>query len=723
MRDQVARSSSRLAILWALLLNAIAPPASAAHDPVVTFGESAPIGLHVHLRDLRPRILAPGELVTARVLLQNDRDEAVEVETLHLLVLSPDEKTVLEILPPEAPAPSEIAPEVIAPRGQRLLTRSFRAVTSRASFVGRWRLAALARVRSSQGIHLSISPAREITVARLRMHHLTVFPTVLPDCQGATAVGFELEIHNVTFNPVDDAQLLYELRERGSQALLASGRLQLGRLAAGERWRIRSVEPVAVPTPALIPGRRLVLDFLLQPEALAERRFLVIGTGADVKVEDVSIAPPDQAPGDSILPGETVALGFTLINRGNQQGTSPMLEVRLSARAGETLLRVEPDTIRLPNVALAPCGGSLRIGVTSEVPSNIPAPQLFIPPEAEEGEAIVQFHVGRTAEEATTDTDEEPPRASFHIDLPNLRLLDASVPPEILLGQSASLRFRVANVRDHPHDRAPAPAGVRVRAELIQKGRQLAQAEFRTRRPLEAGRSELPPGDFALRVPAQAEEGPALVRLEVDPPTEERPRGDVRESNEADNTVELPIQLKTPLPDLVVEAARLLAPGDPPTLVIGAPTALFFLIANRGEGAADPATHEITLAFTITIGPFPLQLHAPLRTVETPRLGRGRFTPFLVTLSVPPVVQLPGLLLPIPIPPGPAMLRITADSRRSVEETNEDNNTTQIPVVLVPPPSTANGSTLPLTDSHWKQSVSIPPRGRDHTWEEKSPPE
>jgi len=262
-------------------------------------------------------------------------------------------------------------------------------------------------------------------------------------------------------------------------------------------------------------------------------------------------------------------------------------------------------------------------------------------------------------------------------------LLDAQ---EVLLGQSASLWFRIANVRDHPQDRAPAPAGVRVRAALIQNGRQLAQVEFRTRRPIEAGRSESPPADFALRVPAQAEEGPALVRLEVDPPTDERPRGDVRESNEADNIVELPLRLKMPLPDLVVEAARFLAPGDPPTLVIGAPTALFFLIANRGEGTADPATHEISLVFTITIGPFPLQLHAPLRTVETSRLGRGRFAPFLVTLSVPPVVQLPGLPLPIPVPPGPAAIRITADSERSVEETDEDNNMIQIPVVLVSPP-------------------------------------
>ncbi|GBC82850.1 hypothetical protein HRbin10_01986 [bacterium HR10] len=689
MRDQAARSLGRLAIFWALLLNATAPPVSATHEPVVTFGESAPIGLRVHLRDLHPRILAPGDLVTARVLLQNDRDEAVQVEALHLLVLSPDAETVLETLSPEAHAPSGIAPEVIAPRGQRLLTRSFRVATSRAPSVGRRRLAVLAHVRSTHGIFLPLSPAQEVTVARLRMHNLTVFPTVLPDCQGATAIGFELEIQNVTFNPVDDAQLLYELRERESQTLLASGRLRLGRLAAGERRRIRSMEAVEVPTPALIPGRRLVLDFLLQPEALAERRFLVIGAGADVKVEDISIVPPDRASGDPVLPGETATLGFTLVNRGNQQGTSPMLEVRLSARAGETPLRVEPDTIRLPNVALAPCGGSLRIGAAqeaSEVPSTLPTPQLFIPPDVEEGEAIVQFNVERTSEEATTDTDEEPPRASFHIDLPNLRLLEVSVPQEVLLGQSVNPRFRIANVRDHPHDRAPAPAGVRVRAELIQNGRQLAQAEFQTRRPMEAGRSEFPPGDFALRVPAQAEEGPALLRLEVDPPTDERPRGDVRESNEADNIVELPIQLKTPLPDLVVEAARFLAPGDPPTLVIGAPTALFFLIANRGEGTADPATHEISLVFTITIGPFPLQLHAPLRTVETPRLGRGRFVPFLVTLSIPPVVQLPGLPLPIPVPPGPAAIRITADSERSVAETDEDNNMIQIPVVLVSPP-------------------------------------
>jgi hypothetical protein len=45
----------------------------------------------------------------------------------------------------------------------------------------------------------------------------------------------------------------------------------------------------------------------------------------------------------------------------------------------------------------------------------------------------------------------------------------------VLPGQDVSVRFRVANVRDHPQDRAPVPSGVRVRAELIQSGRVLAQ--------------------------------------------------------------------------------------------------------------------------------------------------------------------------------------------------------------------------------------------------------
>jgi hypothetical protein len=72
--------------------------------------------------------------------------------------------------------------------------------------------------------------------------------------------------------------------------------------------------------------------------------------------------------------------------------------------------------------------------------------------------------------------------------------------------------------------------------------------------------------------------------------------------------------------------------------------------------------------------------------VETPRLGRGRFVPFLVTVRIPPIVQLPGLLLPIPVPPGPAELLITADSKKAVEETDEENNTVRIPVIVIPPP-------------------------------------
>ncbi len=637
--------------------------------------------LEVRIHDIHPTMLAPGERAIARVWLGNDRDEEVWIESLRLVLLSPDGSTDPESTLPEA----DIAVETLAPRAHRLLTIPFRAP----SHNGHYHLVAVVRAHSATLSHTFFSDAGAITVARLRMHNLKVYPTVLPDCQGATSVHFELELLNVTFNPVDDVQLLYELREHERDTLVVSGRISLGRIAAGERRRVRSLEPVEIPTSALIAGRRLVLDFQLQPEALTERRLLVIGTGADVKVEDVTIVPPDRAPGDPVMPGEAAPLGFALVNRGNQQGTSPALTVRVRAEADGKPLHVEPDTISLPNVALAPCGGSLRIGAaqgTEDASANLLPPVLFIPQDAEEGDAVVHLIVERVAEETTTDTDEEPPRASVHIDLPNLRLLDLSVPQEVWLGQSVSVRFRVANVKDHPQDRASVPAGVRVRAELWQKGQRLAQEELRTHRSLGAGQSEWAPIDFALRVPTRAEKGPALVRLEVDPPTPERPRGDVRESNEMDNVIEVPIRLSAPLPDLVVESAHVLAPGTPPTLTIGAPTVLFFLIANRGEGAADPATHEISLAFTITIGPFPLQLRAPLRTVETSRLGRNRFAPFLRMIHIPPVIQLPGLLFPVPVPTGPAEILITADSKETIEETDEENNTARLPVILVSPP-------------------------------------
>ncbi|MCS6816973.1 MAG: hypothetical protein N0A16_06645 [Blastocatellia bacterium] len=619
------------------------------------------------------------------MLVINERAEDVWIESLQLFLLDPDDSTPHEVASLAAEAASDFAAEPVASRTHRLLTIPFQAPIRS----GRHHLIAVVHGYSVAGFSTILSEARAITVARLRMHNLKVYPTVLPDCQGATSVQFEVELQNVTFDPVDDVRLLYELRERENNALVASGRLLLGRIAAGEQRRIRSPELVEIPRSALIPGRRLVFEVRLHPEALTERRLLAIGTGADVKVEDITIVPPGGAPGDPVLPGGTATLGFTLVNRGNQPGTSPSLTVRVIAEANGKRLRVEPETLSLPNVALAPCGGSLRVGAThrsEDVSASLSPPALFIPEDAEEGDAVVRLIVERVSEETTTDTDEEPPCASVHIDLPNLRLLDLSVPQEVLLGQSASVRFRVVNVRDHPQDRAPVPAGVRVRAELWQKGQPLAREEFRTRRSLDAGHAEFPPVDFALRVPAQAEKGPALVRLEVDPPTPERPRGDVRESNEADNIVEIPIRLTTPLPDLVIESARVLAPGDPPTLMIGAPTALFFLIANRGEGAADPATHEISLALTINIGPFPFQLRAPLRTVETPRLGRDRFTPFLTTVQIPRLIQLPGLLLPIPVPPGPAEILITADSKKAVEEKDEGNNTKRLPVILAHSP-------------------------------------
>ena len=542
--------------------------------------------LEVRVHDVHPTLLAPGERAIAQVQLENDWDEEIRIESLQLVLLSPDGSADLESASSEADVSSDLAVETLAPGAHRLLTLPFRAP----SRSGRHHLVAVVRAHSATRSHILFSAARAITVARLRMHNLKVYPTVLPDCQGATSVQFELELLNVTFNPADDVRLLYELREHERDTLLVSGRMSLGRIAAGERRRVRSLEPVEIPTSALIAGRRLVLDFQLQPEALTERRLLAIGTGADVKVEDIVLVPPDRAPGDPVLPGETATLGFTLVNRGNQQGTSPALTVRVRAEADGKPLHVEPDTISLPNVALAPCGGSLRIGAAQgaeDVSANIPPPVLFIPQDAEEGDALVYLVVERVAEETTTDTDEGPSRASVHVDLPNLRLLDLFVPQEVRLGESASVRFRVANVKDHPQDRAAVPAGVRVRVELWQKGQRLAQEETRTRRPLGAGQSELAPIDFALRVPAQAEKGPALVRLEVDPPTPERPRGDVRESSETDNVIEVPIQLTVPLPDLVVESARVLASGTPPTLTIGAPTALFFLCLLYTSDAAD----------------------------------------------------------------------------------------------------------------------------------------
>jgi len=672
-------------LLLGLFLRAAAHPAGA---PCAPHGEWPPLGIRLQLHDLHPSVLTPGDLATVRVLLSNDGDEEVTVEFFRLLLLHRSADIILKSLSPDMLDSLSTASETLIPQSRRLRTLTFRVASSDASsLIGRQRLAVVARLRSARGSHTLVSAATEITIARLRMHNLKLSSTVLPDCHGATSVSFELDILNMTFEPVDHAELLYELRER--DALLASGRLRLGRIIPGERRHVRVPEPVEIPTSALVPGRRLELRVVLQPDAISERRLLVIGTGADLKVEDVTLTSPDRTPRDSVLPGETVALGFTLINRGNQQGTSPMLTVRVSAEANGRSLRVEPDAIRLSSVALPPCGGHLRIGFAREpgdVLSDAPTPSIVIPEDVEEGDAIVRIAADRVVEEEATDTDEEPFRASFHIDLPNLRLLDISVPQQVLLGQNVSVRFRIANVRDHPQDRAPAPAGVRVRAELIQSGRSLAQREFRTRRPLGAGEFESPPGDFALRASAQAQAGQALVRLEVDPPTEERPRGDVRESNETDNIVEIPIRVVPPRPDFVVEAARVLAPGDPPTLTIGAPTAIFFLIVNRGEGAADPATHEISLARTITIGPFPLQLRVLLQTVETPRLGRGRFVPVFAAPRIPPIVQLPGLLLPIPIPPGPAELLITADSKEIIEETDEENNTVRIPVILIPPP-------------------------------------
>jgi hypothetical protein len=682
VRDQAAQWFGSTVLLLGLLLGVGVHPAGALHT---SREGSLPNGIFLQLHDLHPVVLAPGDLATVRVLLSNDGNEEVMVESFQLLLLHRHADIVLESFSPEV---SDALPEIVAPRSRRWRTLTFSVASSDASsLIGRRRLAVAARLHSARGSHTLVSAAAEITITRLRMQNLTLSSTVLPDCHGATAFSFELEILNMTFEPVDHAELLYELRER--DVLLASGRLRLGRIIAGERRHVRSLEPVEIPTSALVPGRRLELNIVLQPDALSERRLLVIGTGADLKVEDVVLTPPDRTRGDSILPGETAALGFTLINRGNQQGTSSALTVRVSAEADGRSLRVEPETIPLSNIALPPCGGRLRIGIAREpgdTRSDAPTPSVAIPEDVEEGDAIVRIAVDRVVEEAATDTDDEPSPVIFHIDLPNLRLLDVSVPQQVLSGQDVSVRFRVANVRDHPQDRAPVPSGVRVRAELIQSGRVLAQGEFRTRRPLGAGEFESPPGDFALRVPASAQEGPALVRVEVDPPTEERPRGDVRESNDADNVVEIPIRIVPPRPDFVVEAARVLAPGDPPALTIGAPTVLFFLVANRGEGAADPATHEISLALTITLGPFPFRLRAPLQTVETPRLGRGRFVPFLVTVRIPPIVQLPGLLLPIPVPPGPAELLITADSKKAVEETDEENNTVRIPVIVIPPP-------------------------------------
>ncbi len=648
----------------------------------VTMESSSREKARVPLLEVHPQILSPGDLATARVLVRNHGDDALQIESLRIFLLGPEETE-----PPE-PGPLENAEllslglpiwealprETIAPRAHRLLRFLFR-IPEAPPRAGRHFALAVMRLRSAHRSYQLRSTAQEVTIARLRMRNLKVFPTVLPDCQGMASVRFELEILNETFDPVDDAQLAYELRDRDT--LWVSGRMPLGRISPGERRMIRLPEPLQVPTSALVVGHVLELQLQLHPEGLTERRLLRIGAGADVKVEDIVLTP------DPALPAETVALGFTLVNRGNVLGTSPALQVRVRAQAAGKPLPVTPEAIRLENVTLAPCGGGVQIGGEE---SAWPSFTLSIPADQEEGDASVWITVDRVSEETETDTDVEPTRAEFHIDLPNVRLRDPFVPQEVLLGQSVSVRFRVANVRDHPQDRAPVPAGVSVRAELWQAGRQLTYNEFRTRRSLAAGQSEIPPVDFALRVPPEAQAGQALIRLIADPPTPELLRGAVRESDETDNVLEISIRLTTPLPDLTASGLRVLAPGDPPVVTLGAPTPVFFLLSNQGSGAAGPATHEIALAVTIQVGPFPFQIRAPVKTIESSRLEPGRVVPFLTTVHIPTSIRLPGLLLPIPVPPGPALLTLTIDSENVLQETNEENNVVSTPVLLVAPP-------------------------------------
>ncbi|MEO0250560.1 MAG: hypothetical protein ABIN58_13765, partial [candidate division WOR-3 bacterium] len=171
-------------------------------------------------------------------------------------------------------------------------------------------------------------------------------------------------------------------------------------------------------------------------------------------------------------------------------------------------------------------------------------------------------------------------------------------------------------------------------------------------------------------------------------------RGEIRESDERDNVVEVPLKIVGPLPDLTIPLLNIIAPGDPPTVAIGTSVPIFFLIFNQGIGRADPATYEIALSFTITVGPLPIQLKASLFREKTGTISPGRSIPVLKAIQIPPTISVPGLFLPIPVPPGPAEIIVTADSEKTNQELDEDNNTASAPLLLVPPISSLQATKL-----------------------------
>jgi hypothetical protein len=107
----------------------------------------------------------------------------------------------------------------------------------------------------------------------------------------------------------------------------------------------------------------------------------------------------------------------------------------------------------------------------------------------------------------------------------------------------------------------------------------------------------------------------------------------------------------------------------PPFVPAGGMTLVRFTIANEGTESAGPASHQIRLVRPSDIGA--PQVDVLLRTVATGTLAAGASASFMEFVTIPQNIA-----------PGPYMIRIVADAMGAVSESNEMNNTAQVPITV-----------------------------------------
>lgn len=146
---------------------------------------------------------------------------------------------------------------------------------------------------------------------------------------------------------------------------------------------------------------------------------------------------------------------------------------------------------------------------------------------------------------------------------------------------------------------------------------------------------------------------------------------------------------------------------DPVAVPPGGQAVVSFDIRNIGADPADPAIHQIRLFIPGGVpGVAERDIDVPLATFMSSKIAPGESESFQMMVTIPREVG--GIQ---PIKPGATFIRIAVDVENTVEESNEEDNTTDVPITITPSPSAssamlANPKTRVGGGTMWNQPQS-----------------